>query len=1454
MKKVDISSADVHRLLPQLTEIKCTENLSANDKIQTFPPYDCATNAAKQTIDKDSDRLGAQTPESLPKVLYLKKVPHPALPPKGTGSMNTIKEPIPKLIFSTKPITPKQLITPGGIRYITTARKSASLEGITSQDKRLVVCESPTTTDPFISPHSSPTSHSPKIFVAGIKSESKELDSDAMEIEENMMTTEPASSSRESNEERVPASNSNTPRSNREMKQLQKTMKESKVLADVAALMDETKRIKRRLMETEENQQEASPSPLLMDLNEETNLVRSRSLSLPKETNDYESISARRNTRSLNAEFSAKQKKFLAGIQKHSRESDEDQSDDERGRGRRKIRKSGKLFPPLKPGYDKYCWQCHQSDPQIACTHCKRTYHVECLKTKQLPKTENQKLIWECPECVLLENSTKDTEKVKYDLNQLCTMLEFALQRLKSTSKSLTIPLDADNIIHSVSFATMEQKIANKEYQSTHSFLTDCRWILHNCTIFYSRNVKLLAIAKTLFKVSKQEIYDIDTCHECYYNANTFQADWFVEVCSRPHILVWAKLKGFPYWPAKAMTTNSQGMVDVRFFGDHDRAFVPIRECFLYSKDHPNPITVKSKRQSIAHSVVEVDKYINKLTEKYGSFVFAECKTLYDPLNEEKQLEQMIPNYRNYVNNPNKKSSSNSDLTYKIVKTADNHLSIFKKNDKAVHSQQQQETVQEKTPQKHGKIAIIEALDDLKYRVMKRDNDKSRMDGRVDTVILKRKAESPSPANAEPTGIKKMKLDDSRRMSSPTIREDVLSADVSTKPGKSGQTALSKSNKDKEQKINVKNKSETTKSSETSLKEAEKTAKSNSNLDLITAVVKKLDKLQAFVSTNENCKMKNLETLPQSSLCNENVSSSDNGDKAVAVIAQRNEPSKHQMESVPANRNQRKSDDDDNLLVPMQVNEMNDSKKDLQIPAIDSKRQESVSGSSIQSINTDPDDPLEISIKTEPLDDDEIDNSLTNNDSTDPIISQPNNHSQNGSPDVAFSKISVKNIKNLMSRPSEQPQKPPIGVRATSSKSILRPDLVRQRSQMRRPMNVSPSGTSNVQQLQQQQNSQLKQSQNMVCIPVDRSNFQRMESMRLSNFKGTTTAHVKSNPPPLLAMSTAPSTKVASNELVPQTKNNCIAGPSTTLSSSVGPPPLSITALPALTDQTMSNSQTHLPSASDNLATAITDLIKHTEPKLTPKPIGPLRFDDGGNQLSSDAGHFSKLLIDNSHKFADFFRSVFEVTLADIASMGCSEAKVQLLELELEQCKMKHAKEIAELKSNTGVILKEMKKNFETEKTKLINETRRQCELDRIRAVEDTKKRQWCAHCGKEAKFYCCWNTSYCDYPCQQQHWHRHMGHCTQTDDVTIGKSYVSKANELPLRQATSAKKSTSVRPIQQPERMSKQLQPGKTIAQPKNELLPAQFKMNRANPAITAAYVSNINVNSAGKINLPKQ
>lgn len=79
---------------------------------------------------------------------------------------------------------------------------------------------------------------------------------------------------------------------------------------------------------------------------------------------------------------------------------------------------------------------------------------------------------------------------------------------------------------------------------------------------------------------------------------------WHFPLQRKPHILVWAKLKGFPFWPAKVMRTNKEGMVDVRFFGAHDRAWVPVRECFLYSK--AIPASARNKKRNNLDACIEV--------------------------------------------------------------------------------------------------------------------------------------------------------------------------------------------------------------------------------------------------------------------------------------------------------------------------------------------------------------------------------------------------------------------------------------------------------------------------------------------------------------------------------------------------------------------------------------------------------------------------------------------------------------------------------------------------------------------------------------------------------------------------------------------------------------------------------------------------------------------------------
>lgn len=62
--------------------------------------------------------------------------------------------------------------------------------------------------------------------------------------------------------------------------------------------------------------------------------------------------------------------------------------------------------------------------------------------------------------------------------------------------------------------------------------------------ITISDQSKLTYTAKNIVRVCKQEMAEIELCPNCYLNANSKRNSWFVEVCPKPHILVWAKLKG----------------------------------------------------------------------------------------------------------------------------------------------------------------------------------------------------------------------------------------------------------------------------------------------------------------------------------------------------------------------------------------------------------------------------------------------------------------------------------------------------------------------------------------------------------------------------------------------------------------------------------------------------------------------------------------------------------------------------------------------------------------------------------------------------------------------------------------------------------------------------------------------------------------------------------------------
>ena len=149
-------------------------------------------------------------------------------------------------------------------------------------------------------------------------------------------------------------------------------------------------------------------------------------------------------------------------------------------------------------------------------------------------------------------------------------------------------------------------------------------------------------------------------------------------------------------------------------------------------------------------------------------------------------------------------------------------------------------------------------------------------------------------------------------------------------------------------------------------------------------------------------------------------------------------------------------------------------------------------------------------------------------------------------------------------------------------------------------------------------------------------------------------------------------------------------------------------------------------------------------------------------------------------------RHGIEEILRDLAGQGSPEATIKGLQLELEKMQWRHQQELTEVKQNIEVMMKEMKANLTKESQRTIEEFKKQAELERLKAVAEAKKKQWCANCGKEAIFYCCWNTSYCDYPCQQAHWPAHMATCSQNSEAAGGASAAGMEDDGGLAMAHS--------------------------------------------------------------------
>ncbi|KYM97563.1 PREDICTED: protein kinase C-binding protein 1 isoform X2 [Cyphomyrmex costatus] len=866
----------------------------------------------------------------------------------------------------------------------------------------------------------------------------------------------------------------------------------------------------------------------------------------------------------------------------------------------------------LKTGYDRFCWRCHKENVDACCTACPRSYHRKCIGG--MPSSLDK---WICGECVTIlkaENAeTCSVAMAQLSVDQLCMLLKHVVERLRDYPGSepfckavdiAEVPNYLEYVIKPMDLSLLESNVRSKLYGSTDAFMADAKWIQHNCIVFntcggvYADTSKLTNAAKQIIKVARQEISEIDACPDCYAHGRNLprpQPSWFIEPCRRPHPLVWAKLKGFPFWPAKAMPrTNSQGYVDVRFFGEHDRAWVSPKDLYLYSEEPPAP-SPRKRKSDMDECVKEITRHCRKLALMFGQFKFAPPKIQYDP-NNPLQIRLMLPNYnplepKNHLPNPKVSTSPKKKLPQK----RQNSLKGKSQNDELTN--------------------IISEKD---------------IDSISDACEKENEATSPK--------VQKLDIDVKNTSSSQT---DLNSSNKLNKKADRGNVKSTPQEVAKNKMVkNGKSSNAKTSTSRLNVVRTETGAENSSTSPNISNN-----------STSSNANISNNSINPNTSANESNLQKSKNEVKSFIKILPK--PANYSVTDTVAQKKTLLK----NIINPKMTFSQMDNSKVITKYTRNSKAFKPKTRI-VDKLNAEK-ELMSLSANKE-------DEKLSNSSKGIPRMSLLSNNKES---------LNVKNISEI---------------------------------------DVTSSSTSNASV------THTITSTNSVVPITDKS------VLLLVVPNGKSTESTK---------------QVASTINFNQGKNEGHNSPQKAKKSFPRSP----------------NSK-NIQYTSNTNADGIMQI----------SPIGqesPSTY----QLLPPEAGPISARLHHDAHELARKMGHLMEEAYKEAAQNSINgentdnyQATIFFLRKQIEYMKWQHQQQLAELKHNADRTLREMRASMEAEKLRSIEEVRKEVEDDKIRCIEETKKKQWCAKCGQQAMFYCCWNTAYCNYPCQESHWPTHMQSCSQ--------------------------------------------------------------------------------------------
>uniref|UniRef100_A0A4W5NBF1 Zinc finger MYND-type containing 8 n=1 Tax=Hucho hucho TaxID=62062 RepID=A0A4W5NBF1_9TELE len=969
---------------------------------------------------------------------------------------------------------------------------------------------------------------------------------------------------------------------------------------------------------------------------------------------------------------------------------------------------------------DFYCWLCHREGQVLCCELCPRVYHAKCLKLPAEPEGD-----WFCPECEKITVAecieTQSKAMTMLTIDQLSYLLKFSLQKMKQPGtepfqKPVSLeqhPDYAEYIFHAMDLGTLEKNTKKKMYGCTEAFLADVKWILHNCIIYNGGNHKLTATAKVIVKICEHEMNEIEVCPECYLSACQKRDNWFCEPCSNPHPLVWAKLKGFPFWPAKALR-DKDGQVDARFFGQHDRAWVPLNNCYLMSREIP--FSVKKTKSIFNSAMQEMEVYVENMRKKFGVFNYAPFRTPYTPDNQYQMLlDPANPSSGSVRPEKQEKIKFNFDMTASPkIPLARSMLSDGGGGMGGVG----------------GSTGRRISLTDMPRSPMSTNSSAhTGSDGEQDTP-------DKGPARAP--------------VSHYSAGEESMDCTGSPKPFHSQGPALVPKQEKATLTGSILNLNLDRSKAEMDLKELSETVQQQQQgaPPVLTSPKRQIrSRFQLNLDkTIESCKAQlGIDEISEDVYKGVEHSDSEDSDKSESSDSdasdeeQKPKAGKHTKANDKGEKDPSKRGSKDPL--PPILNEVKTKgPATATVTMGDAGAPSTLSESSYkekQSVHSDKEPPEEA--KAAPVSPASREKPQVKQEARQPSLIDDSDSERELVIDLGED-LGGRDRKKSR-KDSRATKNPPAN--KTEGKALS--------------SSLTPSQNDTAHFLTP---SMKDSSHSPLAIPLNRVSF--------------TTASSTTIAPTTLPNATLPMAPITSSSATTAVKKQRPLLPRETV------PVVQRAVVWNPTNKFQTSSQKwHMQKVQRQQQNQQPDTPQLQQPSQstryqTRQSVKASGLGSGPSTPSSMAGDFQILtasadvaadIAKYTNKIMDTIKGTVTELYTDLSknTSGNTLAEIRRLRIEIEKLQWLHQQELAEMKHNLELTMAEMRQSLEQERERLMAEVKKQMEVEKQQAVDETKKKQWCANCKKEAIFYCCWNTSYCDYPCQQAHWPEHMKSCTQS-------------------------------------------------------------------------------------------